>query len=193
LVDSIRHLERYRLLKMAGLLRESVKDIIAIDMTIRLKMKDRSTSSADARNIPDVLTDIRGLPGVVTVTQLDTVKSAEDSMSKVFIRLKFNDDGVISQEELKENMMEIPEVDMISIKAYDDVPVGSVPAEDSEDSLPDVDQEPEPTPMPAPKKKERRVREPGVTSSPAPAPKQPPTPRQTSFFAPRPEEMKRGR
>jgi hypothetical protein len=177
--DSIRHLERYRLLKMAGLLCESVKDIVAIDMTIRLKMKDRS--------IPDVLTDIRGLPGVVTVTQLDTVKSAEDSMSRVFIRLKFNDDGVISQEDLKENMMEIPEVDMISIKAYDDVPVGSEPESEEEDE--DTDLEPPPRP------KTRSVRKPTPALEPTPAPvKKPrPAPRALSFFEPRPEEMKRGR
>ena len=175
--DSIRHLERYRLLKMAGLLRESVKDIVAIDMTIRLKMKDRS--------IPDVLTDIRGLPGVVTVTQLDTVKSAEDSMSRVFIRLKFNDDGVISQEELQENMMEIPEVDMISIKAYDDVPVGSEPESEEEDT----DLEPPPRP------KTRSAMKPTPALEPAPptAKKPKPAPKALSFFEPRPEEMKRGR
>lgn len=187
--DSIRHLERYRLLKMAGLLRESVKDIVAIDMTVRLKMKDRSRSSADARNIPDVLTDIRGLPGVVTVTQLDTVKSAEDSMSKVFIRLKFNDDGVITRDELQEKMLEIPEVDMISIKAYDDVPVGSESAPEEEDE--DTDFEP----SPLPKIKSVRSPTPTPATEPAPAPVKKPKPaaKAPSFFAPRPEEMKRGR
>jgi hypothetical protein len=189
--DSIHHLERYRLLKMAGLLRESVKDIIAIDMTVRLKMKDRSRSSADARNIPDVLTDIRGLPGVVTVTQLDTVKSAEDSMSKVFIRLKFNDDGVISQEELKENMMEIPEVDMISIKAYDDVPVGS--ESETEEENEDADLEPPPSPKTRSERRPTPAIETPPASTPAPFKKPKPAPKALSFFAPRPEEMKRGR
>ena len=189
--DSIRHLERYRLLKMAGLLRESVKDIVAIDMTVRLKMKDRSTSSADARNIPDVLTDIRGLPGVVTVTQLDTVKSAEDSMSKVFIRLKFNDDGVITRDELQENMMEIPEVDMISIKAYDDVPVGSEP--ETEEADEDADLEPPPSPKTRSATRPTPALETPPASTPAPVKKPKPAPKALSFFAPRPEEMKRGR
>jgi hypothetical protein len=183
--DSIRHLERYRLLKMAGLLCESVKDIVAIDMTIRLKMKDRS--------IPDVLTDIRGLPGVVTVTQLDTVKSAEDSMSRVFIRVKFNDDGVISQDELQENMREIPEVDMITIKAYDDVPAGPQPSADAENSLPAADLEPDSEPVPVPRKKKRRAVAADLTSSPAPVQRPPAKPRSASFFAPRPDEMKNGR
>lgn len=108
-------------------------------------------------------------------------------MSRVFIRLKFNDDGVISQEDLKENMMEIPEVDMISIKAYDDVPVGSEPESEEEDE--DTDLEPPPRP------KTRSVRKPTPALEPTPAPvKKPrPAPRALSFFEPRPEEMKRGR
>ncbi|NDC39205.1 MAG: hypothetical protein EBZ48_14360, partial [Proteobacteria bacterium] len=158
---------------------------------VRLKMKDRSRSSADARNIPDVLTDIRGLPGVVTVTQLDTVKSAEDSMSKVFIRLKFNDDGVITRDELQENMMEIPEVDMISIKAYDDVPVGSEPETE------EADEAPPPEPPPSPKTRSVRRPTPALETPPEPTPapvkKPKPAPKALSFFAPRPEEMKRGR
>lgn len=90
---------------------ESVEDVVDIQFRIRLK--------ASNRTIADILTDLRGLKNVITVTQMSPSQAAEDGKTRIFLNVRFEDDAGMSLEDLEAEIMSIPEVDLITVTSYD--------------------------------------------------------------------------
>lgn len=104
------HLQLIRSLVRRTLI-ESVEDVVDIEMRIRLKTSKRTIS--------DVLTDLRGLKNVITVSQLGGTSMAEDGKTRLIVKVRFEDDAGMSLEDLETEIMSIPEVDLITVTSYD--------------------------------------------------------------------------
>lgn len=92
------------------ILRESLEDVVDIEMKIRLKSSTRS--------IADVLTDLRGLKNVITVSQTGEALDAEDGKVRLALKIRFEDDAGMSLDDLESEIMTIPEVDLITVMSY---------------------------------------------------------------------------
>lgn len=167
------------------ILTESVEDIILIDLVLRLKTNTK-------RSIPDILTDLRGVQGVVTVTQLDTSKKAEDRMSRVYIRIKFNNNGEITKEDFLDLVKSVEGVDMLTVKPS--------PNPDDPDAEPTINfDSPKQDETPPTKRQLRKITQQDIssnnmTAAPPPVPPRPRIrrePKMVSPLAPTPDEMKR--
>lgn len=93
------------------ILHESLEDVIDIEMRIRLK--------SSVRSIADILTDLRGLKNVITVSQMGEAREAEDGKVRLSVKVRFEDDAGMSLEDLETEIMTIPEVDLITVASYD--------------------------------------------------------------------------
>jgi hypothetical protein len=96
-----------------NILLESLEDVVDIQIRIRLKSSKRS--------ITDVLTDLRGLRNVITVSQTEASQDAEDGKTRILVNVRFEDDAGMSLEDLESEIMSIPEVDLITVTSFDGV------------------------------------------------------------------------
>lgn len=96
------------------ILRESLEDVVKIELRIRIK--------ASQRSIADILTDLRGIRNVITVTQSSS-QAAEDGKTRLIVTVKFEDDDQMNLKDLEEEIKAIPEVDLITIVSYDGTPM----------------------------------------------------------------------
>ena len=99
------------------ILRESLEDVVEVELRIRIK--------ASSRSIADILTDIRGIRNVITVSQSSS-QDAEDGKTRLLVTLKFEDDEQATLEDLEGEIKAIPEVDLITVVSYDGVPMRRV-------------------------------------------------------------------
>jgi len=164
------------------ILSESVEDITLIDLVLRLKTNTK-------RSIPDILTDLRGVQGVVTVTQLDTSKKAEDRMARVYIRIKFNNNGEVTKDELLDLVKSVEGVDMLTVKPS--------PNPDNPEAEPTINFDSPRQEVPLPRRRISKSPPPAVSSpgeaaaAPPPQPRIRRRPKPVSPLAPTPDEMKR--
>lgn len=166
------------------ILSESVEDITLIDLVLRLKTNMK-------RSIPDILTDLRGVQGVVTVTQLDTSKKAEDRMARVYLRVKFNNNGEVTKDELLDLIKSVEGVDMLTVKPS--------PNPNDPEAEPTIDfDSPSKSPEMPPVRRPRKSISPDASASgeaiaapvAPPRPKIRRRPKPVSPLAPTPDEMK---
>jgi len=99
------------------ILRESLEDVVKIELRIRIKTSQRT--------IADILTDLRGIRNVITVSQSSS-QDAEDGKTRLIVTVKFEDDEQASLEDLEKEIKEIPEVDLITVVSYDGEPMRRV-------------------------------------------------------------------
>jgi len=93
------------------ILREDAVDVVEVEARIRIK-----TSS---RTVTDVITDLRGIQNVVTVSQMGATIPAEDGKQRIVALIKFEAGDEMDLSMLEELIKEIPEVDMLTITAVD--------------------------------------------------------------------------
>lgn len=94
------------------ILTESFEDVILISASIRIK---------SGINVRDVLTSIRGLEKVVTVTQNVPASKAEDGKERLLLTIKFEDDGTVGIDTLEKKINQVDGVDMVSMKHLEGV------------------------------------------------------------------------
>lgn len=104
MINEIRALVRHMLL-------EDAVDIVEVEARIRIKSSSRTVS--------DVLTDLRGIENVVTVSQTGAIQDAEDGKQRIIALIKFEAGEGLDIDTLEDRIKEIPEVDMITITSYD--------------------------------------------------------------------------
>ena len=92
------------------ILLEDAIDVVETEARIRVR--------SSRRTITDVLTDIRGIENVITVSQKSAVQDAEDGKQRIIVLIKFEADKNMSLDGLEAKIKEIPEVDMITITSY---------------------------------------------------------------------------
>ena len=97
-----------------GILRESYKDIVKLEVRIRVKIKKPSDPT-----LQDILTNIRGIRNVITVRQEGKLSSAARGRHMVNLMIGFEDDEHMNVSELKKRIWALPGVDMAFIKSYD--------------------------------------------------------------------------
>lgn len=106
-----RHHEQLVRTWIKNVLLESLEDVVDIQMRIRLKSSKRS--------IADILTDLRGLKNVITVSQTEASRDAEDGKTRILVNVRFEDDAGMTLEDLESEIMSIPEVDLITVTSFD--------------------------------------------------------------------------
>lgn len=104
MISEIRALVRH-------ILREDAADVIEVEARIRIK--------SSRRTVTDVLTDLRGIKNVVTVSQSGATQNAEDGKQRIIALIKLETDDGIDLSFLEDKIREIPEVDMLTVTSYD--------------------------------------------------------------------------
>lgn len=94
-----------------NILLEDASDVVEVEARIRIKSSSRTVS--------DVMTDIRGIENVVTVSQIGGIQDAEDGKQRIIALIKFESGEGIDLDSLEDRIKEIPEVDMITVTSYD--------------------------------------------------------------------------
>lgn len=111
MISEIRALVRH-------ILREDAADVIEVEARIRIK--------SSMRTVTDVITDLRGIENVVSVSQSGPVQDAEDGKQRIIALIKLETDEGIDLRFLEEKIREILEVDMLTITSYDGEDMRSV-------------------------------------------------------------------
>ena len=93
------------------ILREDASDVIEVEARIRIK--------SSRRTVTDVITDLRGIKNVVTVSQSGVAQDAEDGKQRIIALIKLETDVGIDLSFLEDKIREIPEVDMLTVTSYD--------------------------------------------------------------------------
>ena len=104
MISEIRALVRH-------ILREDAADVIEVEARIRIK--------SSRRTVTDVITDLRGIKNVVTVSQSGAAQDAEDGKQRIIALIKLETDVGIDLSFLEDKIREIPEVDMLTVTSYD--------------------------------------------------------------------------
>lgn len=104
MISEIRALVRH-------ILREDATDVVEVETRIRIK--------SSRRTVRDVLTDLRGIENVVTVSQAGGTQDAEDGKQRIVVLIKLEAAEGIDLHFLEDRIREIPEVDMITVTSYD--------------------------------------------------------------------------
>lgn len=100
-------------------LHEGFDDIRAIEVRMRIKV-----SKPTDPTVSDVLTDVRGVPNVITVTQLGPMGPAPDGKNWIELEVGFVDDDEYDVPDLIRDIRAISGVDMVRIRELD--PEGNV-------------------------------------------------------------------
>lgn len=95
---------------------ESMEDVVEVLIKIRIKSSQRS--------VGDILTDVRGIKNVITVSQQGTSSIAEDGKMRLILSIKFEDDESMSLEDLKAEIKMIPEIDMLTVQSFGGQEIG---------------------------------------------------------------------
>jgi len=109
----VNHLRKY----IKSLIKESVDDIKSIGMRVRIMIAKPASPS-----LQDVLTDIRGIKNVITVRQVGSLVPAPQKRQFVNLIVGFEDDETITIAYLKNQIMKIDAVDIVSIKTVNGDP-----------------------------------------------------------------------
>lgn len=104
---------------MSGTIRAFVRHILLEDASDVVEVEARIRIRPSRRTVTDVITDIRGIENVVTVSQSNAVQDAEDGKQRIVALIKFEEDENMQLEDLEQRIKEIPEVDMVTITSYD--------------------------------------------------------------------------
>ena len=120
------------------ILTESFEDVILISASVRIKT---------GRNVRDVLTSIRGLEKVVTVTQDVPASKAEDGKERLLLTIKFEDDGTVGIDTLEKSIKQVDGVDMVNMKHLEGVS-GDFDKSSGEPKSPDTHENPANRPAP---------------------------------------------
>ena len=123
-------------------LNEEFADITPIIVRLRIKIAAPSDPG-----VLDILTSIRGLDDVITVTQLDPMDPAPEGKKMINLKVAIELKGEFDPEELKKKLLAINGVDMVMIKGRAEDVLPAKP--DNEIVAPDSVDEPDPAPTPA--------------------------------------------
>lgn len=125
-------------------LNEEFADITPIVVRLRIKIAAPSDPG-----VLDILTSIRGLDDVITVTQLDPMDPAPEGKKMINLKIAIELKGEFDPEELKKKLLAINGVDMVMVKGRAEDVLPSKP--DNEIVAPDSIDKPasSQTPMPA--------------------------------------------
>lgn len=104
---------------MSRAIRALVRQILLEDATDVVEVEARIRIRPSRRTVTDVLTDIRGIENVVTVSQSSTVQDAEDGKQRIIALIKFEENDDLILDDLEGKIKDIPEVDMVTITSYD--------------------------------------------------------------------------
>ena len=126
-------------------LNEEFADITPIVVRLRIRIAAPSDPG-----VLDILTSIRGLENVITVTQLDPMDLAPEGKKMINLKIAIELEGEFDPEALKKQLLAIEGVDMVMVKGKaDDVlpakPDNVVVAPDSIDKPAPVSKSPVPT------------------------------------------------
>ena len=92
-------------------LNEAYVDIIDIEIRIRVRLNQQIT-------FQDILTKIRGLLNVVTVTQVGILHPAPEGKKVANLNVRFEDEGDLDKDEFYAQIKSIAGVDMVKIISY---------------------------------------------------------------------------
>ena len=123
-------------------LNEDFADITPIVVRLRIKIAAPSDPG-----VLDILTNIRGLDDVITVTQLDPMAPAPEGKKMINLKVAIELKGEFDPEELKKKLLAINGVDMVMVKGRAEDVLPAKP--DNEIVAPDSVDEPAPAPAPA--------------------------------------------
>ena len=123
-------------------LNEDFADITPIVVRLRIKIAAPSDPG-----VLDILTSIRGLDDVITVTQLDPMDPAPEGKKMINLKVAIELKGEFDTEELKKKLLAIKGVDMVMVKGRAEDVLPAKP--DNEIVAPDSVDEPAPAPAPA--------------------------------------------
>lgn len=103
---------------LRGLIRlvlsEGFDDIRRIHIRLRVKVSRPSDPT-----VPDVLTDVRGLRNVITVSQVGAMSPAPEDRNWIELDVSFVDDDDYDLPGLVRDLREIPGVDMVRVQEGD--------------------------------------------------------------------------
>lgn len=93
---------------------ESYEDVVPVGVRVRV----------NTNSVPlfDILTDVRGLPNVITVSQDSSLQPAPEGKSMVSLVVKFNDDERFDLPDLESGLLKIKGIDMVRVTSYDGQP-----------------------------------------------------------------------
>lgn len=120
-------------------LNEGFADITPIVVRLRIRIAAPSDPS-----VLDILTSIRGLDDVITVTQLDPMDPAPEGKKMINLKVAIELKGEFDPEALKKQLMAIEGVDMVMVKGKADEVLPKKPEE--EIVAPDSVDKPAPAP-----------------------------------------------
>jgi hypothetical protein len=123
-------------------LNEEFADITPIVVRLRIKIAAPSDPG-----VLDILTSIRGLDDVITVTQLDPMDPAPEGKKMINLKVAIELKGEFDPEELKKKLLAINGVDMVMVKGRAEDVLPAKP--DNEIVAPDSVDKPAPTTSPA--------------------------------------------
>ena len=123
-------------------LNEDFADITPIVVRRRIKIAAPSDPG-----VLDILTSIRGLDDVITVTQLDPMDPAPEGKKMINLKVAIELKGEFDTEELKKKLLAIKGVDMVMVKGRAEDVLPAKP--DNEIVAPDSVDEPASAPAPA--------------------------------------------
>lgn len=124
-------------------LAEGFADITPIVVRLRIRIAAPSDPS-----VLDILTSIRGLDDVITVTQLDPMDPAPEGKKMINLKIAIELKGEFDPEDLKKRLMAIDGIDMVMVKGKADDVLPKKP--DNEIVAPDSVDKPAPAPAAAP-------------------------------------------
>lgn len=121
-------------------LNEGFADITPVVVRLRIRIAAPSDPS-----VLDILTSIRGLDDVITVTQLDPMDPAPEGKKMINLKVAIELKGEFDPEALKKQLMAIEGVDMVMVKGKADEVLPKKP----EEEIVAPDSVDKPTPAPA--------------------------------------------
>jgi hypothetical protein len=98
-------------------LKEAFEDIQALAFRVRVDI-----DSPDQPSLQDVLTTLRGLPNVITVTQHGTLEDAPGGRQMANLLVKFEDTPAVDHITLRNQVERLPTVDLVTLTTVDGLP-----------------------------------------------------------------------
>jgi len=104
--------DQLNLNESSRMLKEDYEDIVKVGVRLRVNLR--------RRNLMDILTDIRGLPNVITVSQEGQLQTAPEGKNMANVSIGFNDDARFDVPDMESGLLKIDGVDMVMVRSYND-------------------------------------------------------------------------
>lgn len=94
-----------------SIIQEGSEDIIEVYVKVRVK-----TEGPGSQTVTDVITDIRGIPNVVTVIQEKPLTHEPEGLVMIYLNIKLNNLETTSVDQLKKDIKAVKGVEMVIMR-----------------------------------------------------------------------------